>query len=439
MVALIVAACGAAPGKPGTSSAVGTPTAASTAAPRPATSPATAKPAAPTSGVKPTPAGNYGFQMVLLARGDDWALVSSDDGQVMSSVPAGVATANWEAVYTATPNGSVTAVKTAFVEDGSSGTRWSVDGAWVIPTVGLAGTPTGLSRDGRTLVLAEADPSATESRFALLGTRGPAARRIITLPGRFAFDAISPDGSVLYAIQFRDAEADYVVRSINAATGKLDDAIVVDKRDPGELMAGIPIEQHQAALGKVYTLYQGPEHAFIHLLFTVDRQAACIDLPAAWGTDQANAAGWGVALSPDEQRLFVANTARGVIAEVDTTSLGLLRTSSFAPSASIQLAKFGGGKAGPAGGAMVLSPDRSTLYLADDSGVLAIDTKDLSPKARLLPRTAVVSLGMADNGNVLYAVTRSGAAMRVDPFSGDVLSTIGGTGYTAVLRIVEPQ
>ncbi|MEA2623278.1 MAG: hypothetical protein QOH61_2188, partial [Chloroflexota bacterium] len=37
MVALIVAACGAAPGKPGTSSAVGTPTAASTAAPRPAT------------------------------------------------------------------------------------------------------------------------------------------------------------------------------------------------------------------------------------------------------------------------------------------------------------------------------------------------------------------------------------------------------------------
>jgi hypothetical protein len=443
LTGLIVVACGATPGKPGASAGPAEATAApatqggaSLSSPAPGT---TARPV-PTNGhVRPTPVGNYGFQLVLLARENDWVLATSDDGAIVGSGPAGVPSASWEKVYSANAAGAGTHVSASFIESGHVERSWTVDGNWVIPTAGIARTPTGLSADERTLVLVEGSPSATESRFAILATQVTHAPRIISLPGQFAFDAISPNGATLYLIEYRADHADYVVRSVDTASGKLDEAIIVDKREPDELMAGVPIEQRQASGGKVYTLYQGPEHPFVHLLFTADRSAFCIDLPAAWGTDVAKTAGWGVALSGSEGQLFVANTALGVLGEINTNDLTVVRTTSFAPSARIQLAKFGGGKVGPAGGAMVLSPDRSTLYLADDAGVLAIDTGDFSVKNRLLTGTAVVSLGMAENGNVLYAVGRDGSAVLADPFSGDVIGRISGSGYTAVLRIVEPR
>jgi hypothetical protein len=383
--------------------------------------------------------GNYGFQMVLLGRAHEWALVTSDDGAVMAMVLPGVANAQWDTVFTAAANGSNTLVKASFVEDASSGSSWTVDGAWAIPTVGVAQMPVGLSADGNTLVLVEAQPSSDQTRFALLRTQSSAAPVILSLPGHFAFDAISPDGAVVYVLEYRDADRAYFVRSVDTHTGKLDEAVIVDKREADELMAGIPIGQRQDGKGTVYTLYQGPEHPFVHMLLTADKAAFCIDLPSAWGHDESNAAAWGVTISTDARNLFVANTTLGVAGEVNLESLEVVRTTSFMPTATVQLAKFGGGKAGPAGGEMVLSPDKSTLYVADNSGVLAITTSDLKIKARLLAGTPVVSLGMAGNGNVLYTVGRDGSALRVDARSGEVLSRISGSGYTAVLRIVEPQ
>jgi hypothetical protein len=433
VVGLIVAACGASPGKPGPSS-VATPGAA-TPTHGPASTPTPVAHATP-GAASPV---DYGFQLVLLARADDWAVVTSNDQEIATSLRAGVPTANWMSVYSATPTASGTQVKESFVEGGDAEHSWSLDGAWAIPMSGIARTPTGLSGDGRTLILVEANPSAAQTRFAVLNTQSAKAPRILSLPGRFAFDAISPTASHFYVIEQRDAEAGYFVRSVNTQTGSLDEGVIVDKREVAEVMAGIAIEQRSGIGGTVYTLYQGPEHPFVHMLLTQDRSAFCIDLPAAWGNDQANAFGWSLALSVDSSHLFVANAALGVAGEVDTNSLNVVRTTSFAPTATFQLAKFGGGRAGPLGGGMVLSPDEATLYLADGNGILAIATSDLAVKGRLLQGTAVASLGMASNGNVLYVVGRDGNAMRVDPRNGAVISRLSGTGYTAVLRVVSPE
>lgn len=446
-VALIVAACGASPAHPTAS-----PTAAGATPPSHATSaaltPRAASPAAgtlpavaatPSSTMTPGQLAGYGFQMVLLARAGDWALALSDGATAIRSLPAGVPTADWGTIYTATVKGATTQIDARFVEDASFVQSWSLDGAWAIPTIGLARTPTGLSADGRTLVLVDAKPAAGQTHFAILGTQSSAAPRIVSLSGRYTFDAISPDGSRLYAIEYPDAGSDYFVRSVNASTGSLEEGSIVDKRSAGEVMAGTALQQQVAGDGTVLTLYQGPEHPFVHVLQTADRTAWCIDLPDAWGNQQAAAADWGVALSTDRGTLYLANPALGVAGEVDLNSLQVIRTASFAPTAGVAPAKFGGGTAGPATGAMVLSRDGGTLYVADASGVLLIPTSTLRLAARIVPGTAVVSLGMADNGTVMYAVGRDGTAYRVDAASGQVISTLDGGGYTRVLRVITPS
>lgn len=73
----------------------------------------------------------------------------------------------------------------------------------------------------------------------------------------------------------------YQVRSIDVATGRMDDAVVVDKANTGEEMAGRPVIQLRRADGMVLTLDRGAEHPFIHALSSRERWAICIDLPPA--------------------------------------------------------------------------------------------------------------------------------------------------------------
>lgn len=433
-VALIVAACSATPAQPPDSP----PTAVQ---PTQTTARQTAEPVhtpAPSSTLTPGAMAAYGFQMVLLARADDWTLAFSDGTSAISSIPAGVPSANWDTVYSATVKDGKTRVDARFVEDTSYAQTWNLEGAWAIPTIGLARTPAGLSADGTTLVLVDAQPSANATHFAILGTQSSAPARIVSLSGRYTFDAISPDGSRIFVIEYHDAPAGYFVRSVNARTGVLDPGTIVDKRNLDEVMAGTALQQADGMNGTVLTLYQGPDHPFVHLLQTVDRTAWCIDLPDAWGDRQAAAAAWGTALSADLSTLFIANPMLGVAAQVDLNTLEVVRSASFAPSAGAVLAKFGGGTAGPTG-AMVLSKDGATLYLADTSGVLLIPTSTLKAAAHILPGTAIVSLGMSDSGGVLYAVGRNGTAYRVDATDGHVIATLGGAGYTRVLRVITPN
>lgn len=441
---LVVAACGA--GKPGGSqptppTSTSVPSSAPVTAGQPATAPASVPATAAPPSVRATgPSVDYGYQFVLLARGDQLALANGPDGTVLQVLPTGVPTSDWHAVYTAAASGASTTISRVSIEGAQVERTWTLDGAWRIPTVGLGHAPAGLTGDDGRLVLVDARPAAGTSRFAVLPTRYNEAPTFITLTGRYGFDAISVDGSRLYVIEDLSGAAgtDYVVRSVTVATGSLDAGIVVDKRNVSEVMAGIPIEQRIGS-DRVYTLYQGPAHPFIHMLITAERAAFCIDLPAAWGNDQANAAAWGVSLTPDGKQLYVANSRLGVLGQVDLDGVQLMRTGAFGPTASIQLAKFVGGAAGPVGSRVVLDGPRKLLYVADSNGILAISTDDLKVKARLAAGFPVASLGVAPNGRVLYAVGADGSAVRIDAATGAILQHFAGSGYTGVVRVVEPH
>ena len=72
-------------------------------------------------------------------------------------------------------------------------------------------TPSGLSADGRTLVLiSRGEPfRRNRTRFALVDTKTLRIRRRFTLKGDFSFDALSPDARTMYLIRYlspRDAD-----------------------------------------------------------------------------------------------------------------------------------------------------------------------------------------------------------------------------------------
>ena len=107
---------------------------------------------------------------------------------------------------------------------------------------------------------------------------------------------MSPDGSILYVAEHVPGPlaGRYQVRAVDTATGKMRDAIIVDKRNVDEEMAGWPVDQEARPDGVVLTLYRGAEHPFVHALQSIEAWAVCIDLPTR-GMENAQAStDWGV-------------------------------------------------------------------------------------------------------------------------------------------------
>ena len=160
-------------------------------------------------------------------------------------------------------------------------------GAWGTPAIGTGiQTGQGLSHDGRKLVLASTgQPFATPSRFLVVDLKRMRIVRTIALNGSFTFDALSPDGSRMYLIEYTHGASNdlthYVVRGYDMRTSRLLPGKIADRSEHEETMAGYAMTRTTSANGRwVYTLYQKPSgEPFVHALDTVRGAAYCIDLP----------------------------------------------------------------------------------------------------------------------------------------------------------------
>ena len=202
----------------------------------------------------------------------------------------GVTTPTGKVRYVTLPAGPKTVVAQVRRDNGVVLRSKLLAGRFTIPAVAYDGSPSGLSADGRTAVLIR--PRVTfpqaQTTLAVLDARRLRVLRTLTLPGDFSFDAISPNGTSLYLIEY-ESEQDptrYAVRALNLPTGRLLPKPIVDPREPDEEMRGSPVTRAAGPDGRwAYTLYDGTEHPFVHALDTVGRTARCIDLPALSGRD----------------------------------------------------------------------------------------------------------------------------------------------------------
>jgi hypothetical protein len=235
--------------------------------------------------------------------------------------PGGVSALGGEARYVALPAGRGTVVARIDVEGGRVPVSRFLPRRLVVPVVAFDGSVSGLSADGRTLVLIRPRLGfpQRDTTFAVLDADRLRVRRALTLRGDFSFDALSPDGRWLYLIQYvspRDITR-YRVRAYDLQGGRLLRAAVVDPRESPDEMRGTPVTRTTSRDGRwAYTLYDGSSgHPFVHALDTVARRAVCVDLHALARVKGLSA--YRLSTSAGGRRLIVRSPARAA-AEIDT-------------------------------------------------------------------------------------------------------------------------
>src|SRR3954453_15786739 len=147
--------------------------------------------------------------------------------------------------FFAIQSGRQTVVASVYRDGGLLQGHASLPGAFTIPAVAQDGTTSGLSANGRTLVLVRPRLAYRQRRthLAVLDARTLRTRHLITLRGDFSVDALSPDGRSLYLIQCTAPTHPlaYAVRSLNLHTARLDPGEIVDPRERDEAMHGLPV------------------------------------------------------------------------------------------------------------------------------------------------------------------------------------------------------
>jgi hypothetical protein len=216
-----------------------------------------------------------------------------------------------------------TTVATIRVKDGRVMGWGTFSGSVGIPLVTWDGKADGLSADGKRLVLASYSTRAyaLNTTFVVVDTKTMKSLRRIDLPGHWAFDAISPNGNTIYALQYgAPGSGHYAVRAIDALTGKVVPGAIVDEREPDEEMLGSAMTRTWSANHAwAYTLYAKPNGtAFVHGLDTSNRKAVCLDLPWTGVGDSISRV--RLQVSKDGGTLLLRQQGLGRLASIDLHS-----------------------------------------------------------------------------------------------------------------------
>jgi hypothetical protein len=218
------------------------------------------------------------------------ASVALADGQTQYVSQGGLGTLarDGKTRYVAVVANNGTVIERIRVANGAVVSWTSLPGFWGIPApIPTATGGEGLTRDGKRLIIATTGSESTQ--FAVLGARFLRVLDRFTLDGNFAYDALSPDASMLYLIQHMDQNNvnRYVVRAYDLRSHTLVPGRIADKTQAGWVMEGSAVARATSGDGRfVYTMYSRPGgYPFIHALDTVSGVAHCTGLP--WHGNQA--------------------------------------------------------------------------------------------------------------------------------------------------------
>ena len=220
------------------------------------------------------------------------ATALADGGPSPGVIEAGPGVADNTIRYVTLSAGKATTLESIQTDGGQVNGSRNYRGSWGIPLVTFSGQTGGLSPNLTTLVLGQTGSGSCSAgtcsalrrttRFQIVNPDTLRPRKTVTLKGDFAFDALSPDGHVLYLIQHKDL-SHYLVRAYDLGRNLLRPGAIADRTQRGWIMEGSPMSRAVSKGGRfVYTLYQNPGgYPFVHELDTVRGVAHCIGLPLA--------------------------------------------------------------------------------------------------------------------------------------------------------------
>lgn len=207
---------------------------------------------------------------------------------------------------------TVTRLLLAGAADDSTKAVHYVDGAWQLPVPIGGAPPEGLDWNGSRAVLQSTDGPSRFITFPLDTKTTTPTVIDLSQDGTFTYDALSTDGQMLYLSQSQDAKGAPVeqIRLYDVGRGSLMPDPVVDKAEGEETMAGNPVARVRSTDGRaVYTVYEGPEHPFVHALMTDIAISFGIDLPGAAAPDATG--GWTIERSADNGTITAVSERLG--------------------------------------------------------------------------------------------------------------------------------
>jgi outer membrane protein assembly factor BamB len=282
-----------------------------------------------------------------------------------------------------------------------------------------------VSEDGDLVALGPVrEPSYRDGRAEtklVIATRGVEEPRSILLEGNYEPEAFSTDGTSLFVIKYMPARnpSRYQVRRLDIATGNVQGVYTPDAHLQRAMGGTARIQVGSPDGRRLYTLYTlksgGTRYAFIHVLSLDGLWAHCIDLPVEFAASADSAT--AMAVAPDGRRLYVTNGATGALAEIDTGTLKVLRTTTT---------DVVSGDAAYA----ALDSD-STLYLASGRRIAAVDVPSLTERRSWVMRETVRGIQTTGDGLRLYIGLRDRIAV-LDSVSGRLLESFDPPGVKRI-------
>jgi hypothetical protein len=347
-------------------------------------------------------------ELLVLGSQAGVTVLDSATGSVRFSGSGTPAFADWSRIFTATTTAGTTVLKEYQTTTGETLSTIRIQGELAIRVVSEHG--------GKVALMAPLPPDASRrtpqprafTDIVVTDAIGLQHPTRFHLKGNFEPEAFSTDGRSLFMIRYFPPTnpVAYQVASLDLAEGSVY-PVLGRRKEPVETMRGSRLEQVSSPDGtRLYTLYtsQPPAYAeghdasqaragrpvaFIHTLALDGGWAVCVGLPKPfWGGDPASEA---MAISPDGSRLFVADTARGVVAAVDTANLTVVRTT------RVTLGHVAGSSPRAA-----VSPDGRELFVADGASLMVLDTDTLRIQDVLGVAGPVSGLAFGADGSILY-------------------------------------
>jgi hypothetical protein len=371
-------------------------------------------------------------------------VVDTNAGSVLANDPGAVVDPAGARLYAATHGGGFTTVETRDALDGRLLSSATFPGAFDVRSASLSGRAVAMMAP-----LAEnADPwvpvPRSHSTIVVADPGLPGRAHTYRLTGNYEPEAFSIDDARLFLIQYLPAEnpTAYRVTFLDLATGRVNPVFGRFKTQP-ERMPGDRLSQvFDATTSQLYTLYtnhskaygggywnstEGKDLTFVHVLNLREGWAYCAGLPRSLWNHPASAE--AMTPSPDGRTLYIVDSVRGVIAEMNTRTLKIVGTS------HVDL----GSGAGAVTSA-VTSSDGSTLFVsssADPEALYAIDAKTLAVTARWSIAGPVSDVGLSSDGARLYAALTDQIAV-LDPVSGSNLGFLPVPGVSSILHVETP-
>jgi hypothetical protein len=368
-------------------------------------------------------------ELLYVATSTGLTVLDASTDTVVATLPVGTLLPD-RSRYWIVETGDRTTVRGVDPATGAEQVSFVIEGRWSVPAA-YGPAPSGLSGNGKWMALvappAKINGTETLNRFAIVDLTLKRINRTVNANGDLAFDALSNDGRNLYLIEHLVPAPQYVVRVASFEGSGLADGVLgqIKTAEP-EVMNGI--YHASVAVGDwLLSLYSNPGRGpFIHALNTTQFYAQCIlnmpDVPVALRP------AWSMLLDAKRQRLYAVNGAGGVISEVETSRLTVVRSKiEIAPAATTLTTA----PAHPA----ALSTDGTRIYVAAAQGVMVIYTGDLSVRSRYLTDRLVDSVVVSEDGQRLY-IASSGVITKVEAATGKPLGALASlTGALGILAV----